>query len=750
MSESHKLSGNRRHAIGGFLVVASICFALFIDVGKALAQATATPSTSPTTSSGEEKKTLEESDKTLELPAFEVTAAKERGYYSPNSTAATRLDTPLNETPQSIYILNEELLRDIAATDLNEILRYAPEVGVGEGLDEVRPGIRGFELSDPLADGFSEPAKSPMSTANLDRVEVLAGPSSIFFANNSGIGGGINRATKRPDFGRSFGSIEVNAKSEDYYRAVFDHTGPIKAGGPWAYRLVTEAYTANQNNGYVQDFVSKERLAVMPSLGWRPSERTTLYLNGEILFENNNREYTMDYVVAGQIVPVPIAVNPRGEFVDEHLKKFSLRALLYHNLSANWALRVGASALVFYREGGFINFGGNGAMNADQRSISRTGRLYTWGTNEEYAVQIDLAGKFSTGPLAHQAVAGMDFDHSINDNFSRLGAFTPTRFDLFTPDYTQQPATLAANRDQVLRINRPNIYLNDQIRLWGNRLILNGGLRASTYSQGNSAATYLGGVRTPTPKVSFDGDWVYQPRAGVVYRPWPSTSLYYSYAETFQARTNTNPDGSTFPPSTGIQHEVGAKLSLRDGRIVLNVSAYDLVSANQLEPDPLQAGYSIASRTLATTGWNANAILNLTDALQFTAAYSDSNGEIEESNDPALAGTERAGIAGARYQWSVRYSWRTGRLRGVVVGVFGRYVGDRIASANFPSFRVPASDSYDVFASYRRKNWRAQVNVKNIENDERNYQWGGVNAQGNGRVRRDPPLEFTLSLTREI
>ena len=74
---------------------------------------------------------------TLELDATDVvgTANYERadgpvqGYRATRSASATRTDTSIHETPQSISVVSKDAVEDLGATRLQEALDYAGGVG---------------------------------------------------------------------------------------------------------------------------------------------------------------------------------------------------------------------------------------------------------------------------------------------------------------------------------------------------------------------------------------------------------------------------------------------------------------------------------------------------------------------------------------------------------------------------------------------------------------------------------------------
>jgi iron complex outermembrane receptor protein len=131
------------------------------------------------------------------------------GYIATRSISATKTDTPLIETPQSVTVVTQEQIEDTGAQSLQDALNYAAGVrseayGVDSRSDNFR--IRGATPTIYL-DGLRTNYNYYTSTTRtepytLERVEVLRGPSSMLYGQGS-TAGVINMVSKRPqDAGR--------------------------------------------------------------------------------------------------------------------------------------------------------------------------------------------------------------------------------------------------------------------------------------------------------------------------------------------------------------------------------------------------------------------------------------------------------------------------------------------------------------------------------------------------------------------
>ena len=141
----------------------------------------------------------------LELQATEIVGTAEyetaqgpvQGYRATRSASATRTDTPIHETPQSISVVTKEVVEDIGATRLQEALDYAGGVGRannfgGQGLTTFT--VRGFTTGEFYRNGFPINRGYPnMPDANtIERLEVLRGPATMLYGRGDP-GGHVQR-----------------------------------------------------------------------------------------------------------------------------------------------------------------------------------------------------------------------------------------------------------------------------------------------------------------------------------------------------------------------------------------------------------------------------------------------------------------------------------------------------------------------------------------------------------------------------
>ena len=148
---------------------------------------------------------LKPKDEVLTLSDFVVTASKTSGYRATNSISATGVGAEIGDTPNFISVVTKDLITDTRSDLINDTLRFVPGV-VTAPTNESQPSIRGFTGTYSLRNGVFR--RQNLTTWNVDRVEVIQGPSSIFYSNIRP-GGVINYLTTKPVLGGNFADVTI-------------------------------------------------------------------------------------------------------------------------------------------------------------------------------------------------------------------------------------------------------------------------------------------------------------------------------------------------------------------------------------------------------------------------------------------------------------------------------------------------------------------------------------------------------------
>lgn len=215
-------------------------------------------------------------EETVQLPAFTVSSAMDKGYRAGNSVSATRVDTPIENLPFAVSAFTEQFISDVGARDLIDIARFSPGVTMA-GRDFVagntRYAIRGFDQLLPQRNGFVGTAY--VDATNIQRVEVVKGPASVLYGQISP-GGTVNYITKRPE-SRDFLTLKESAGNSNYLRsevdanlATLDNKLLMRVNSSWenAFEEIGDA--------------TSKTLVLAPSLTWKVTKNSSLTVDYDV------------------------------------------------------------------------------------------------------------------------------------------------------------------------------------------------------------------------------------------------------------------------------------------------------------------------------------------------------------------------------------------------------------------------------------------------------------------------------------
>lgn len=642
-----------------------------------------------------------------EAAEVEITVTANRGdegYNPSNSTTATKTDTLLRDIPQSIQVIPKEVLEDRNVTELGDALETAGSVvqAGGRGASVFGPNflIRGFSVSDGIfRDGVSSFSLSPLTTNDIERVEVLKGPASILFGQGEP-GGIINLVSKRP-LDEPFYELSGTIGSFDTYRGAIDLSGPLNKSKSVKYRL----NFSYENFGSFRDFVDGERLIISPIVTWEIGPNTSLDIFGQYAY---NRETIDDGIPAlgNGIVDVPRSRFLNEDFGEFSQDEFKLGYRFKHDFNEDWSVRHTLQYLQYQPER-FVPF-----LDSFDEVTGELQRLeyFAGGTYRRLFTNAEVTGRFKTGSIKHQILAGVEYRHDAETpEFQFDNLYTP--INVFNPVYTGVPYEIAPTFFRDDNVDTISVYLQDQIEIIP-QLQLLAGIRYDYFDQFRTVRN-LG-----TPREEFEqGDGALTPRLGVVFKPIEPISLYASYTNSFNPSfgTSRNSDDSTFDPETGRQLEVGIKADLTE-RLSFNLAAFDIRKQNVTTPDPNNPTFSLQTGEVASRGIELNLGGEILPGWKLTGAYTYLDAFVSKDNTD-IVGNKLANVPENQFSLWTTYEIQQGNLEGLGAGLGLFYVDARQGDLD-NTFTLPSYFRTDAALFYKRDNWRVQVNFENLFNTE--------------------------------
>lgn len=658
----------------------------------------------------------------VQLREFTVSGEKDLGYATTNAIGVTRTNTALIDTPQAVTVINQEFLRDAVAGELYDVLKYVSGVSIESNVgDSVM--IRGYTVRGQYTDGFSDTQTQSQAGADpflFERLEVLKGPSALVYGSHAA-GGVLNRVRKSPSW-KTGGLAALTFGNHAQKKAEFDYNAPLN--DRFAYRLVAVYRDEDLSNGVETRFSWFKRWNVNPAMTWRVNKTTQVKVVGEFMREEGFKHWgdnaqLQPFVANG---PTTFGLLPREfTFSDPRSRtdnsKRAVFAAVETAITADWSIRLAAYDNHWRHDVTEILPAG---MQANNRLMGRTARsIYNYDT--DYTVGLDSVYNFHVGPSDHKFLVIGQHYSSDNDT-ATISADNPPALDLYNPVYTftglVNPRTTAKTLGAG---SNTNASFQDHAKFFGDKLQLIAGTRFDRY------ASHTDNLLTNRQGARNQGEnWTY--KFGAVAKPAKDFSVFYNYAQTFNANFGSNPDGTTFVPSTGVVNEVGVKSSLREGRISGTVSYFDLQLKQilGLDPDPVRAsaGYRVQQDRQVTKGVEADLNLNVLPGWDLTLSGATMSITLPTHLLPRNTPEKTAAA------WT-RYKFPAGVLKGVTVGGGWNWQGRAPGDATNQIF-FAAAGTFDGFVQYAWKGYRFSLNGSNLTDKwylkrgvNRNIFWAG-------------------------
>jgi len=631
-----------------------------------------------------------------------VTGEGNEGYSPRNSSTATRTDTPLRDIPQSIQVIPRAVIEDRDAQQLGNALETAASVvdSGGRGLSVFGPGflIRGFENRGGLfRDGVEAFSLGPLSTNDLERVEILRGPASVLYGQGEP-GGIINLVPKKP-LSEPFYQFAVGGDDLGSYNGAVDFSGPLKEDRTLRYRF-------NISYNYFDSFRDKvdgTELLISPIITWDINPNTSLDVYGQY---TRNRETIDQGLVVGEN---GIFNLPRDRFLGERFSEFSqnqytLGYRFTHEFNENISFR----HVLNYQEYSPRRYAP--LFDSLDEATGELGRLayFAGGIYQRFFVDAEAVGRFKTGPVSHQILVGAQYrntrekpEFQFSDLYSSINIFDPvytrTRYDI-EPEFF---------RDDTIR--NLAIYLQDQIDILPNLKLL-AGVRYDTADQTRTTQD----IGEPRNKFN-QTDSAFSPRFGIVYQPVEPVSLYAAYTTSFQPSfgTQRNLDDSTFDPETGRQYEVGIKWDVTE-RLMLTAALFDIRRQKVTTPDPEDPRFTVQTGEVTSRGLELGLGGEILPGWNLTANFTALDAFVSKDNTD-LVDNSLANVPDRQFSLWSTYRIQQGNLEGLGFGLGLFYIGQRAGNSE-NTFTLPSYFRTDAALFYRRNNWQAQLNVENLFN----------------------------------
>lgn len=692
----------------------------------------------------------------VKLSAFEVSGQAPNRYQAADATSGGRLRTAIFDSPQTINVVTDSLLRDVGATRILDALIYIPgvtESTIPNGLDRIT--VRGFQTDGAIVDGFNfDVNQGNLDPVLIDRIEVVKGPNAILSPTGSP-GGTINNVSKKPLFVAPRHSVKFEYGVFDAGGVEIDSIGRLgEARTRFAYRFV--AAVREYDNYWGNTRVKRQVLA--PSLSWLVGPATKLTVQAD--FSNS---------LAGLHIGIPIdpssgstnearllaGVSPTAAAYADDMwrrdRRAIYRAFLTSDLTEHLSVRVAVRHAALSYANTQLNFSpinGDGGARDPRTGLWTPGFVYGPGpafTPAPAPVQSrsfnrggtisevrDTRRNFQNDWVYSRSLAGIKTTTSAGFAYTRRfpsGAQTayvenitnsPLNFDAIVLGPYTNLRTINTNNG-LFELTR-QYYANESLAAFDNRLIVSGGV--SRLFVRNRADDYIPGRRG-----SFINNEKNTFNYGVVLKPRKEVSLFYGHSENASpVATNVSPPG-TPDFSVGSQDEFGARAHLLESRLQFAVTYFRIEQNAFSVPNPANLAVPPPNPPLPflfsdrrAKGWEIEGSLTVTNGFTLIGHYTTFTNR-DPNNIPFRGTAEKSAAAWARYEFqgagwkgfsvSIGANWLDARPGDAASGLTAASTPAN-PIPNRPSFYLPARTLVDLSAGYVRGPWTYQANIDNV------------------------------------
>ncbi|MFJ2460735.1 TonB-dependent receptor [Pseudomonas neuropathica] len=709
-----------------------------------------------------EKTDSKASGNAIALDATAITGeAQDSTSYQVEKASSPKYTAPLVDTPRSVTVIPQQVLKDTGALNMQDALRTVPGItfGAGEGGNPQgdRPFIRGFDAQgDTYLDGVRDTGSQSREIFAVENIEVSKGPNSAI-GGRGAAGGSINLVSKKAHLGNSFdGGFTWGSDQTQRYTLDGNYQFSDTAAG----RLNLMSHESNVAG---RDKVDYDRWGIAPSLAFGLGTDTRVNLDYYHLESNDTPDSGVPYTIPAGGSAARTKSNPDKPYaggdhsnfygLDRDFRKgrtdtatFAIEHDLSDSLTIKNTLRHGTSMQDY-----ILTQPDDSKGNVNNGTVWR--RANTRVSNTETTTnQTDLFGNFYVAGFKNSFSTGVEYTReesqkssynvntdttprttnvaaSSNCTPSMIGASSNYNCTSLSNPNPNDPWNGAISRNYAgtdTQANTYALYVFDTLEL-NEQWLVNMGLRYDHFDTDYKTYNAAG---TTTSKGDDTSEFV-TGQFGVVYKPAENGSIYASYATSATPPGNTlgegqegNPLGGTpdrsgnllssdMEPETTKNYEIGTKWDLLNDRLSLTADIFRTEKENaRVQVDT--TSYENAGKT-RVQGFELSASGKITDKWQVFAGYAFMD---SEQVDGGPLGKANDGNELPNTPKNSASLWTTYQVTPKLTIGGGAFYVDDVYGSVANTTMVDSYVRYDAMAAYKlTKNVDLQLNVQNLTNE---------------------------------
>ncbi len=710
-------------------------------------------------------------------------------------TQALKLDVPTKFVPQSTHVLPATLLEERGIQDIQDAVRFIPGIRIQTTYGAFQQlSIRGFDHSIVMVDGVRDERSGIDNSypfgdlSNVESIELIKGPSSVLCGQGA-VGGVLNITRKAPS-----DKTTVNAKmsvgSWDYRQSFLGIGG--KLAGPFNYYA---SINYSNTDGWRDNMV--KRLSVYGAISGKLSPKDEIEIRGGF----NNDDYGTEtglapymsndiYNLDGSLYLNKYDLQPglskksRYNCCSDFMTNNAWNISAQYTHTFNKYIKVMDKFSYQYDDIDYFNTESLDYLTSSTQqdgydhyyvsndqityicldSVQRTYPLRFSHIAQSYNNQLEISGKFETGPIKHNYVAGWSmfflrrvsytgYNFGYDSNGDLIDGSDLWGPGLYSVSSVSEPTCGGTVYSKFSKANlhrryMHGFYIQDLIEFSDQWKVLLSG-RYDKYKYRKATTTANDGKRDydEPDGSSFSGvkTNAFTYRVGVVYLPIPSLSLYASAGSYFKPINTTysattiyvNSNGNVFDPSEnggevfkpqkGTQFEFGVRYELGN-KLAANASVFYIDKKNvvtSLGTETIDGvRYTISGQVgrMDSKGFDIDVTYTPMPGLMFTTGYAFTNSKIREmASNPymdsdATKGRQYAYIPRNTFYVLGDYIVTKGVLKNLGFNLSVNFQDDLYMNSS-NTLKIDDYWMTDLGVSYKLKNnVRLALNVKNLFN----------------------------------
>jgi iron complex outermembrane recepter protein len=590
---------------------------------------------------------------------------------------------------------------------------------------------RGFAVQPQLVNGVAGITNGFINPSNVERVEVIKGPSGTLFGSAvTSYGGLINIITKKPYSGTG-GEISLAGGSFDFTKLNADIN--ISANDKLSLR-----YNAGfQQEHSFQDAGLKKSVFVAPSISYKVNNNLALNFSYEA---SGNEQTNETFLFLNRYAP--LAFNSIEDLNYDTNLSFTSNDVTIENITQNyrgevdWKITDQWSSQTLVSGGlakslGYYTY----LWNGSDVYFS----LYAQNTNartKTLNLQQNFTGAFKIGDLQNKLLIGVDYlNYNIIDNSSNWGYLHTINLDgdlvEGEPEINEENLSTALSGlgflDSDIRQNTFGAYISDVINILPSLSVM-GSVRYDRFN-------YQGDRKTTTDDDTEYTESTFSPKLGIVFQPiLNQLSIFANFQNGF---SYVNPqyitDYSTgqvslqaFDVEQANQLEIGMKSDLLNNKLEATISYYNINVDNK---------YYWATQTqdleVNSQGIELEINANPTDGLNIHSGFSYNDSEVTNSPSATFLEGSRYGESGPEITYNFWADYKFFKNFGLGAGFNGQTKYDTMVGykAVTGSFYIPAYTIFNASAYYENDKFRLSIKANNLTDETYYSGWSTVTPQ---------------------